>query len=430
VVAALLVSITLATWPAAGSGAGAGSGVQAQAPSGGPVKGTAKVKDSLQVKGSDTIGGALGPALARAYMARHGEVAAYWESLGSGTAFVGLFDGSADIGASSRSIRESELDEARRLGITLEEYVLGYDGIAILVHPSNTVPALTLRQISDIFTGTLTNFRQVGGPDRPIMLVSRPSYSGTYGFFEEHVLKLGAKDGAQKFASTTEWIEHSEDVVVRVAAEANAISYLGMGWNLPGVRAVPVRADDASVPVLPSLQTVGVGTYPVFRQLRLYTRGSPSGLVADFLRFVLGEGQRLVTDNGFIPADAPSQLSSASSEEGQDVALRRVFFPAGGSRLDATALETLRSVALEAGDGRVKMLLIGHADATGSVATNARMTLARTRAVAAALRALGIDAARIEVDTRGSEQPIDTNNTAEGRSRNRRVDIRLLPPRG
>lgn len=184
---------------------------------------------ALQVKGSDTIGGSLGPALARAFEASHDGARVEWESLGSGTAFVGLFDGTADLGASSRRIKGSEMAEAGRLGIRLKEYVLGYDGIAVLVHPSNPVGELTLRQVSDLFAGEIESWRELGGPDRPVRVLSRPSYSGTHGFFKEVALRLGGAAGEREFSPATEWVEHSEDLVRRVASDPDAVTYLGMG---------------------------------------------------------------------------------------------------------------------------------------------------------------------------------------------------------
>ena len=135
---------------------------------------------TLQVKGSDTIGGKLGQDFALAFKARHPEIDVKWEALGSGTAFVGLLDGSAQLGAASRGVKENEVAEARQRGIELREFVIGYDGIAVVVHPGNPVSELTVAQLSDLFTGKLRNWREVGGPDLPVHLISRPSYSGTF----------------------------------------------------------------------------------------------------------------------------------------------------------------------------------------------------------------------------------------------------------
>jgi phosphate transport system substrate-binding protein len=138
--------------------------VRASGASAGSAVAGARNAVSVQVKGSDTIGGKLGQDLARAYMARHPEVEVRWEALGSATAFVGLLDGSAQLGASSRTVKESELADARKMGVELREYVIGYDGIAVIVHPDNPVSALTVAQLSDVFTGKVRNWSEVGGP--------------------------------------------------------------------------------------------------------------------------------------------------------------------------------------------------------------------------------------------------------------------------
>lgn len=382
---------------------------------------------TIQVKGSDTIGGSLGPALARAYMARHPEVVVRWEALGSGTAFVGLFDGSAQIGASSRSIKSSELEEATRLGLRLREFVLGYDGISILVHPDNSVPQFTMEEISLIFQGRIDNWNELGGPDLAIEVISRPSYSGTYGFFEEHVLKLGDKDGPQRFAPSTRYIEHSEDIVDEVARRRGAVSYLGMGWNLPSVRAVPVRAVGGTA-ATPSFEGVRNGTYPIFRELRLYTGPSVRPATHRFLEFVLGESQRIVRDNGFIPADLPEQLAGLAVDSAPERAnglIERIYFPQGGARLDPLARDKIAASArrLRSTEGTIE--LVGHADSTGSAAINARVTRRRAQVVADELVRSGIPRARIRVTVAASDQPIATNETAAGRARSRRVDIRL-----
>lgn len=389
----------------------------------------------LQVKGSDTIGGALGPDLARAYEKSNPAVEVHWESLGSGTAFVGLFDGSADLGASSRSIKESEIEQAASLGIQLKEYVLGYDGIAVLVHPSNGVSDLTIDQISAIFSGAIDDWSVVGGPNRPIHRVSRPSYSGTHGFFKEHVLRKGRKDGKEEFAADTEFIEHSADIVERVAADPDAITYLGMGWVSPAVKPVRVRPAPGEPGVLPSPETVRAGSYPVYRPLLLYTRGEPTGELRRFLSFILaGDGQALVAENDFIPSDAPCTVCRTVSPDAtgangaaDDLELHRVWFRFGATTLDASAKSELARVAERLAGGDVRVLVVGHADSEGDAVQNRNVSLARALTVAGHLRRLGVLTSLIEVEAAGSDQPIATNESADGRSRNRRVDVRLLP---
>ena len=384
----------------------------------------------LHVKGSDTIGGALGPALGKAYEAANPAVEVTWDSLGSGTAFVGLFDGSADLGAASRSVRENELAEAKRLGLELKEYVLGYDGIAVLVHPSNGVLALSFDQLSSIFSGRVSNWKAFGGPDLAIRRISRPEYSGTHGFFKEKVLRGGDKTSELEFAPDTEFLEHSEEIVARVAAEPGAISYLGMGWIRPGVRAVPVVSGRGEA-VLPSPETVRRGTYPIYRPLLLYSRGEPQGEVRRFLSFLLaGDGQRLVAQYDFTPSDVPSTVSRSAVPRaggGGDLEVLRVRFPSGGARLDAAARSVLDVLVEKLAGGGWSAEIVGHGDSEGSSVATERVALARARAVSEYLDRRGVGESVRRVEGHAAAEPVATNETVEGRALNRRVDTRLLP---
>lgn len=426
--------------------------------------------ETVRVKGSDTIGGALGPDLAEAYHRENPATPLVWEALGSSTAFVGLFDGSADLGASSRSINEAEQAEAKRRGLQLREWVIAYDGIAVLVHPSNPLPALTLDQASRIFQGKVRNFREVGGPDREIELVARPSYSGTHGFFKEKVLRRGNAKGPEEFADSTVFLEHSAEIVERVAADPGAISFLGVGWVKPTVRAVPIAAGKGSPAKPATAETIRDGSYPIFRPLFLYSKGEPQGEARNLLAYILSEaGQRQVVENGFVRTDAPAQLAyraaaprlaiaAAATAEAPAVAtagpktpsqpsapppsaqpatkapqLIRVFFASGGARIADAAELRIAEAARLLTSGAQRAEVVGHADANGSKAANARVSAARAEAVYRELLRLGVAPAKLSVSARGADEPIRTNETLEGRKDNRRVDILLVdsdPRRG
>lgn len=425
---------------------------------------TAAPAATLRVEGSDTIGGALGPDLAEAFHQRQPAVFVEWEALGSSTAFVGLFDRSADLGASSRPVREEELAEARRQSIQLREWVLGYDGIAVIVHPDNNLPALTVRQASDIFRGRIRNFREAGGPDRSIRLLARPSYSGTHAFFKEKVLRRGNAKGPEEFAESVEWIEHSSEIAARVAADPAAISFVGLGWAKPTVRAVPLAAGKGQPAIAPSLATVRDGSYPVFRALYLYSRGEPAGSARDLLAFALSpEGQRIVAENGFVPTDTPSPLPApppalavatplappapppaaaagaapaprpaappASAATALAPELVRVYFDFGGARLTEEAELKLAELASRLAGGRWRLEIVGHADAQGAPEANRRVSLARAFAVRGELARLGVPVAAMTASGQGSEQPLGTNESSAGRRQNRRVDIVLTTVR-
>ncbi|MCB1036029.1 MAG: phosphate ABC transporter substrate-binding/OmpA family protein, partial [Acidobacteria bacterium] len=345
----------------------------------------------LHIKGSDTIGGELGPALAAAYGKQHPETRIEWESLGSGTAFVGLFDGSADLGASSRPVKESEVARAGELGIRLSEYVLGFDGIAVIVHPSNPVERLTIAELSKIFAGEVSRWSQVGGPDRPIHRISRPSYSGTHGFFKDVVLRRGDKNGSEEFAADTRMIEENHEIVELVSGDRDAISYVGLGWVSPEVRAVPVAAASASEAVVPQLATVRDGTYPIYRPLQIYSREEPVGLARDFLAYILSPaGQKLVAEHGFMPSGVPLGPASSSRRPTRAEGSRlQVHFPFGGARLSTEDQARLASFTDGLKGQGTQVLVIGHTDSAGSRATNFRVSMDRARSVARYLESRG-----------------------------------------
>jgi len=403
---------------------------------------------TLQVKGSDTIGGKLGQDFAQAFKARHPEVDVRWEALGSGTAFVGLLDGSAQLGASSRGIKENEVTEARQRGVELREFVIGYDGIAVVVHPRNPVSELTVAQLSDLFTGKLRNWREVGGPDLPVRLISRPSYSGTFGFFRDKVLRRGNDKGPEDYAPSAEFIEENGAILEKVAREPGAISYVGIGWLTPAVKTLGVAPKAGQPAVHASVATVRTGTYPIYRPLLMYSRGEPHGPAREMLAFILSsDGQKVVAKNDFVPTDSPVALApepagaatttaaagtssagaSANAAASAPPEVVRVQFPQGATLTEA-AKASLAALAVSARSGGNHLLVVGHADIRGSRAVNARVALARAKAVASFLEQEGVAQSAIQVAGRGADEPIGTNQSGAGRGANRRVDITVLAP--
>ena len=397
---------------------------------------SAAARETLHIKGSDTIGGALGPALGAAFTARRNGVDVTVEALGSSTAFVGLFDGSADLGASSRPINDKELAEARRLGVSLEEIVIGYDGIAVIVHPDNPISALTVDQVARIFTGEVTRWNQLGGRDAPIARYSRPDYSGTHQFFRDKVLRKGDSKGPEELDPSTVWIEESGELVAQVGAEVDAIGFVGLGWVAPEVKALRLAPGEGAA-IAPSAATVRDGSYPVYRPLLVYTRGRPVGVVAGFLRFVLSApGQALVEEHGFIRSDVdPDAVIPGSAEHeaaaGDDRALAaRIGFAGGSAKLGRSAGLELDAVARTARISGQSILVIGHSDAEGDRGDNDELAARRAEAVAWRLRRAGMKAERLIVESAGTSAPVATNQDRAGRHQNRRVDVFLvtIPP--
>ena len=397
---------------------------------------------TLQIKGSDTIGGKLGQDFAQAFKARHPEVEVKWEALGSGTAFVGLLDGSAQLGAASRGINEKEMGEARQRGIELREFVIGYDGIAVVVNPQNPVSQLTIAQLSDLFTGKIRNWREVGGSDLPVHLISRPSYSGTFGFFRDKVLRRGNDKGPEDYAPSAEFIEENGAILEKVAREPGAVSYVGIGWVTAAVKTLGVAPKAGQPAVHASVATVRTGTYPVYRPLLMYSRGEPHGPAREMMAFILSsDGQKVVAKNDFVPTDSPAQLppeptsaaatggphapGSAAAAAAAPPEVVRVQFPKGAT-LTEDAKASLAALAVSVRSGANRLLVVGHADTRGSRVVNARMALARAKAVAAYLEEEGVPQSAIEVAGRRADEPIGSNQSGAGRGANRRVDVTVL----
>ncbi len=379
----------------------------------------------VRMRGSDTIGAALGLDLARRFRTTEPTVRIDVEALGSATAFAGLFDGSAEIGASSRSINVVERERASQLGLVLREYVIAYDGIAIVVHASNRVRSLTIEQLGAIYSGSLRDWSGVGGSPGPIHLFGRPSYSGTHAFFRDRVLRHGDEHNTAAFASDVVAVEHNDDIARRVAGDPGAIGYVPAGFAHGGVRVVPVASDGSSAPMLPDAATIQDGTYPIYRPLLLYTREQPSRSAILFLRFALSPAAReSVAANGFVPNDAPTDIP-VPANDGDDVSRPetvRILFGAQSAVLGVEARRSLDAVAQRLRAGVTHASVIGNADLDGP---DPRVAAARAHAVADYLRRANVPPDSVEVSSAGADQPVATNDTAVGRRLNRRADVIL-----
>jgi phosphate transport system substrate-binding protein len=256
--------------------------------------------ETIENKGSDTLVN-LALAWAEAYMKLHPEVRISVTGGGSGTGIAAMINGTVDIANASRAMKPEEIAAAEANGITPVEFTVARDAIAVVVHPSNPVDRLTLQQISDIYTGKITNWRQVGGEDRPIVLLSRESNSGTYVYFLENVIRLGDKDSNLLFSPDTLLMPSSEGISTEVRQNPNAIGYDGLGYVTPDQKMVAVAVDASGPYVLPSVETVNDGSYPISRPLYMYTAGEPTGEIKAYLDWILSDGQALVPKLGFVP---------------------------------------------------------------------------------------------------------------------------------
>ncbi len=272
---------------------GAATGEEGSAAAGGAT--------SVQNKGSDTMVN-LALAWAETYGQIEPEVQVAVTGGGSGTGIAALINGTVDMANASRQIKEEEIAEAEANGIEPVEHVVAGDAIAVVVHPTNPVQELTIAQLSDIFSGRITNWREVGGEDRPIVLLSRESNSGTHVFFLEQVVRQGDEENTTLFSPDTLLMPSSEGISAEVRQNPNAIGYDGLGYVTPDQKVLGVATAAGGAYVLPSVETVKDGSYPIARGLYIYTAGEPQGAVQEYLDWIMGpEGQAIVLDLGFVP---------------------------------------------------------------------------------------------------------------------------------
>jgi phosphate transport system substrate-binding protein len=247
------------------------------------------------IKGSDTMV-IMNARLAEAFMGGHAGTMIQVSGGGSGVGLAALINGTTDIAAASRPIKTSEVDKLKaRFATVGYAFPIARDGLSVYLNEKNPVKELSLAQLSDIYTGKVTNWKQVGGNDAPIILYARENSSGTYTYFKDNVLM--GKD----YSPRAQTLQGTAAVVNAVARDANGIGYGGAAYA-KGIRFAAVKANDKSKAVLPTIDTVRSGDYPISRFLYLYTRVKPSGDMKVFLDWAVGpEGQAIVTKVGYFP---------------------------------------------------------------------------------------------------------------------------------
>ncbi|MBN2344885.1 MAG: phosphate ABC transporter substrate-binding protein [Candidatus Aminicenantes bacterium] len=259
--------------------------------------------NSLQIKGSDTMVN-LGQAWAEEFMKIDPAVSVAVTGGGSGTGVAALLSGTCDIAELSRQLTPEEISLARKKEFEPREVIVALDGLAVVVHPANPVSQLTLDQLAAIFSGVVVNWKEVGGADLPIVVLSREVNSGTHVYFKEHVLRRIGDEGRAEFAASALLLPSSQAIADEVAQNPGAIGYYGMGYISPREKALAVAVDAASPFVEPTIENVVSQAYPISRPLLMVTRGRPEGLVGRFLDFVLSaEGQKIVLKIDFVPVD-------------------------------------------------------------------------------------------------------------------------------
>lgn len=258
---------------------------------------TESEKRYITVKGSDTMVH-LVSYWAEAFMQKNPVIEVSVTGGGSGTGIAALLNGTTDLCAASRSIKENELTLATQKDIHPNEIVVAGDGLAVVVNPDNPINELTTDQLRKIFTGDFPRWSDVGGPEQEIVVLSRESSSGTYIFFQEMVLKK------QDYRLDAKLLPATSAIIQSASTDKWAIGYVGLGYAIAAtdkVKIIAVKAGDKSAAVIPSNQTVKSGQYPIARPLYLYLDGEPEGTIKKFIDFCLSsEGQSIVTETGYI----------------------------------------------------------------------------------------------------------------------------------
>ncbi|HAX69353.1 MAG TPA: phosphate-binding protein, partial [Anaerolineae bacterium] len=180
--------------------------------------------------------------------------------------------------------------------------IIARDAIAVIVNPDNPVSQLTLQQIADIYSGVITNWSEVGGEDRPIVKLSRETNSGTHVYFLETVLRLGDSENKTLFSTDTLLLPSSEGIIAEVRQNPNAIGYDGLGYVPHDLKMIAIAEEAGGAYVLPAIETVNDKTYPIARDLYMYTNGEATGVTKAYLDWILSsEAQEIVAELGFVP---------------------------------------------------------------------------------------------------------------------------------
>lgn len=246
-----------------------------------------------KLKGSDTVL-PIGQKEAESYLKKNKNANISVTGGGSGVGIAALMDGSTDIAMASRKIKFDEKLKLQEAGKVVIEKIIAYDALAVIVNPKNNVDQLSRQQLEEIFTGKITNWKQVGGADLKIVVYSRESSSGTYEFFKESILKN------KNYMSSILSMPATGAIIQSISQTPGAIGYVGLAYLNTNVKALKVSYDGKKF-VTPTYENAKNETYPVIRPLYFYYTKNKENIVKDFVAYVVSaEGQRIVKNVGYI----------------------------------------------------------------------------------------------------------------------------------
>lgn len=248
----------------------------------------AVTKNQITCTGSTTVL-PIAQATAEVFMNSHPDINISIRGGGSGVGVAALQNGTTDICNSSRPLKSKEISSAKAKGINPVAYTIANDAISIIVHQGNPLKDISIQQIKDIYTGKIKNWKVLGGPNLPIVVISRDVSSGTYEVFNEKVLAGAKVEGSAQLLAS------NNAVLSAVSNTPGAIGYVGLGYVNESVKLISVNK------IIPSETTVKNGSYMLSRKLYMYTNGKAKGEVANYLGFIQSErGQQIVQEQGFI----------------------------------------------------------------------------------------------------------------------------------
>ena len=258
--------------------------------------------EPIVIKGSTTVL-PIAQGTLEAYMKKNPGVQISLSGGGSGEGIKALIDKTTDIATSSREIKKEEIALAETKGVKPVAHVVAKDALTPVVHPKNKVTNLSIDQLSQVYQGKITNWKELGGEDLKIVVISRDSSSGTFESWDHFVMKKA------KVTPKAQMLASNGALVTAVAKNRYAIAYLGIGYVNKSVKPLQVNGINASI------QTALSNEYPLSRELYMYTNGEPTGDVAKFIAFVKSaEGQKIVVKEGFVPLVASGKKNKANKK--------------------------------------------------------------------------------------------------------------------
>ncbi|MBU2870747.1 phosphate ABC transporter substrate-binding/OmpA family protein [Colwellia sp. E2M01] len=416
-----------------------------------------KIETVFRLHGSNTIGEKLAPLLLEGFLQQQGINDFNWtqssplervihyrnddkhyaielKSHGSSTAFSGLESKTANIGMSSRRVKDTEVNALKNITGHLNklgnEHIIGLDGLAVIVNQNNSVKQLTSETLAKIFSGEINNWSQIGGANLPIILYARDEHSGTWDTFKNLVLKKHNK----KLSNTAKRFESSSTLSTLVSQNEAAIGFIGLNY-VSHNKALAIAESKGTNAIFPTRFTVGTEDYALSRRLYFYTPTSASSMVKDFAQYALStQGQQVVSNAGLIsqnikleqvyPLQGAPERYQYYTKAAKRLSLNFRFDYATQDLDNKGKRDLLRLVEFMEEHQNNRIVLMGFSDSIGAVARNTNLSLRRAKSVEQALIARGIPV--FAVEGMGEALPIANNDTEDGRKRNRRVEVWLL----